>query len=128
MKKLIMAVCCIILGVIAVGSFIGCETIEGGGGLNVSPAAVTLEASNSVRSVAFTVGGTSTDTNGLVNLIGVGELSVPLTWSVSQPSLGHITSVAGLHAVYIGSGGKGVNVVTVEDQYGAQGVATVTQL
>ncbi len=129
MKKIMMAVFGIILGVVAIGSFIGCETIEGGEALSVSPSVVTLGESNGVRSVTFTVGGTSTDTNGLTTIIGgVGELSVPLTWSVSQPTLGHITTTAGNQAVYISSGGKGVNVISVEDQYGAQGLATVTQL
>jgi hypothetical protein len=129
MKKVMITVCCMVLGVIAIVSFIGCETIDGGGALTVSPAAVTMGDSNGVKTVTFTVGGTTTDTNGNTVVVGgVGELSVPMTWAVTQPTLGHISTVAGNQAVYISSGGKGVNVVTVKDQYGAQGVATVTQL
>ena len=127
MKKIIMASCVVILAIVAVGSFVGCETVEGGAALLVTPAAVTFTGSNSAETVTFTVGGLATDTNGTVGLVGAGELSVPLTWTVSHPSLGNITTTAGNQAVYVSSGGEGVNVVTVEDQYGAQGLATVTQ-
>lgn len=128
MKKIVMIACCMMLGIISLISFIGCETIEGGKALTISPASVVFGGSNSVKTVTFTAGGTSTDTNGQTIVTGgAGELSVPFTWAVSHPSLGHITTTAGNQAVYVSSGGRGVNVITVEDQYGAQGVATVTQ-
>ncbi len=128
MKKIVMIACCMMLGVVSLISFVGCETIDGGAGLAVSPSSVTLGDSNGVQSVTFTVAGTSTDTNGQTVITGgAGELSVPFTWSVSHPSLGHITTTAGNQAVYVSSGGSGVNVITVEDQYGAKGLATVTQ-
>ena len=55
------------------------------------------------------------------------ELFLPLVWSVDDPSLGNITSSAGLTAIYESSGATGVNPVKVRDQAGSEGVAVVIQ-
>ena len=124
MKKVMMAVCGVILGVVAIGGFIGCETTDDGGGLTVTPSEAELRQDD--KTVTFTVGGSSTDTNGTsVAFGGIRDLSGPYIWSVSDTSLGNITSVNGVQAVYVRTEKSGVNIITVEDQYGAKGIASV---
>lgn len=85
----------------------GCETGSG--------AALTVSTSDNVT---FTV-----DTNSVTK----GDLALPLEWRVSNPALGTITSSSGYSAVYSRTSQSGVNVIIVEDQYGAEGMATVNQ-
>ena len=82
---------------------------------------------------------TSTDTNGsntasqtavfTVSETNGGLRAYPLhlTWSVSDSTLGGISSSSGYTAVYTNSSLSGVNVIMVRDQYGAEGSATVRQ-
>ncbi len=54
-------------------------------------------------------------------------LHYPLEWSVEHPALGSIRRASGHSAVYESTLWSGVNVVTVRDQAGAEGLATVEQ-
>ena len=60
------------------------------------------------------------------NFLG-SQILLPLEWRVSNGALGRIASSAGYSAIYESYGGKGQNYVTVEDQFGRQGVAVVEQ-
>jgi len=59
---------------------------------------------------------------------GTQDLSLPLVWSVSDPALGQITHSSGYSAAYARTAINGVNNITVRDQYGLDGVATVNQV
>ena len=60
------------------------------------------------------------------NAVG-SQILLPLEWRVGNGALGRIASSAGYSAIYESYGGKGQNYVTVEDQFGRQGVAVVEQ-
>lgn len=128
MNKTYLSVAVALVAVaVASFSFVGCETTDGTGGLTVTPSTVTL--ADVGLSQLFTVGGTTTGTNG-VSASGDGglrNLSIPLKWTVSDANLGYIQSSSGDDAVYVRTRRNGVNVITVQDQYGAEGLATVTQ-
>lgn len=51
----------------------------------------------------------------------------PLEWTVSDSSLGTVREAAGDSAVYVANDSEGVNTVTVRDQAGAEGIASITQ-
>lgn len=51
----------------------------------------------------------------------------PLEWTVSDSSLGTVREAAGDSAVYVASDIEGVNTVTVRDQTGSEGVASIIQ-
>lgn len=68
-------------------------------------------------SVTLTAQGNSTNT----------FLVLPLEWTVANGSLGRILSSAGVSAVYEAYPKDGVNSVTVRDQIGQSGVASITQ-
>lgn len=55
------------------------------------------------------------------------NLYYPLVWTVSNPEIGGLRDVAGNSAVYFAGNVAGVNTVTVRDQAGAEGIASVTQ-
>jgi len=106
---------------------IGCEkNSKGTGTLTITPSDVTLVAATN-NTVTFTVGGTTSGTNATTSTGGLRSLSFPLEWRVSHSSLGVIWSSSGSSAVYVRSKPNGVNIVTVRDQYGAEGFATVRQ-
>jgi hypothetical protein len=90
----------------------GCEQTSDVNGVTISPSDVTMTSSNSVQQ--FTANSS-------------GSLGLPLVWSVQDPSLGVIVSSAGSNAVYGSTGVAGNQVITCEDQYGAEGFATVHQ-
>lgn len=94
----------------------GCETTKtADSAIAVTPSSMTLTGVHA--SVTFTaVVGTNT------------TLVLPLNWSVSEPSLGHILNSVGLSAVYESEGGAGNNTVIVRDQANAEGMAVVNQL
>jgi hypothetical protein len=117
MRKLILAAA---VGVLCVAAFwvAGCD--DGAGyGLTVTPADVDLAVGET--SQGFAVGTSTNDASGLR------ALSLPLEWSVSNPSLGYIVAGSGASAVYVRTATIGINVITVQDQYGAEGIATVRQ-
>lgn len=95
----------------------GCETAEGLEGVNVTPSHVTLpEATNTVT---FTVVVTSNSTK---------QFTLPLTWSVTDPSLGTIVQSSGYTALYERTDKNGQNTVVVRDPYGSEGYAIVEQV
>jgi len=55
------------------------------------------------------------------------EIYYPLTWTLSDPTLGTITNTAANTAVYVAGTGEGVNTVIVRDRSGAEGIAVITQ-
>ncbi len=91
----------------------GCEQTDDVSGVTITPSDVTMTSSNSVQQ--FTA-------------IPSGPLGLPLEWRVENPSLGVILESAGSNAVYGSSGVPGNQVIICEDQYGAEGFATVRQL
>ena len=93
---------------------VGCETDGESAGLVLSPSSVTLSSTN--NTATFTV---STNSQR--------ALSLPLEWSVSDPSLGNIVAASGWQAIYARLGKSGNNVVTAKDQYGSEGHAVVSQ-
>ncbi len=98
--------------------FCGCETADETSGLSISPS--TSTCSNKGDVVYLSVGGTFSN--------AVNTIVLPYMWSVSDPSLGGIQGEGGNSAVYVSNGGSGANVITVRDQTGAQGVASVQHI
>lgn len=120
--KVVVSTMLVVLALLAGFMITGCETGGGTEALTITPSEVNLlTSSNGNASVTFTVAASGTNGSGL------GSLSLPLKWSVSNPALGSIGGASGYSAVYISTGVHGVNVITVKDQYDSQGVASVTQ-
>ena len=93
----------------------GCEN-QGTVALTVSPSFVDLSAGSSNATQTFTV------------TEGLRDLSLPLMWSVSDPTAGYIAGSGGNSASYVQTSvSNRDNSITVRDQYGAEGVATVRQ-
>jgi len=99
---------------------VGCEEANGTVGLNVTPAYVDFREVED-NSVTFSIVETSNTVSGL------SSLSLPLEWTVANASLGVIAGASGTQATYIRTRATGVNIVTVRDQYGSEGSATVQQ-
>ena len=127
MKQTSMMLACVgVLTLLVAGVLLnsGCEEASNTESLTVEPSFADLSglgvvgsASNSTFTQTFTVDQRS-----------LRELSLPLTWHVSNPALGDISSAGGRSASYSRKkDAHGDNSVLVEDQYGAQGVATVRQ-
>jgi hypothetical protein len=95
---------------------VGCEEASGLDGLSVSPPSWTPSTNQQVTT--FTVAGITNETD---------SLALPLTWSVSDASLGTITASSGASATYQRTDANGVNTITVIDQYANEGYATVSQ-
>lgn len=112
----------VLIAVCAAGFFWGCETGGDSVALTVSPSEATIAGTSNVV-VTFTVGGS---TNATADS-GLRTLSLPLEWRVSNPGLGYISGASGTSATYIRYNVNGVNTIHVEDQYGAEGSATVSQ-
>lgn len=113
-----------IAAVAALLGTVGCEENTQRLAITVSPSSATLGGeSNLVNSVVFT----ASPVQGVINT-NPAALHYPLTWTVSDDSLGVITGSGGNSAVYTRTGGDGVNTITVRDQGDAEGVAVVTQL
>ena len=102
-----MAACGIVL---IAGS--GCEEAGGTGSLSVSPSKVEFRGTYSTE--IFTASSS-------------GALSLPLTWSVSDSSMGSIISSSGSNAVYRRAARTGTTVIIAKDQYNSEGYATITQ-
>jgi hypothetical protein len=119
MKKFgIAAAILVAMGLAVAGSafLTGCEEAKGTHGLVVEPSFVDLTSGFTNFTQTFTVTEES-----------LRELSLPLAWRVSNTDLGNITSSGGRSASYTRNNAHGDNSVFVEDQYGAQGTASVRQ-
>lgn len=97
---------------------VGCEDADDTVALTVEPNYVDLTSTTSSA---------STGTQTFTVTDGLRDLSLPLVWSVSDPSMGTIADSGGTTASYVRSNRTGDNSILVEDQYGARGVATVRQ-
>lgn len=91
----------------------GCEDVDTAEGLALSPSSALLTAPGDT--VNFVVNTTNR------------TIFFPLEWTVTNPDLGTIHTTSGGSAVYESFGYVGNNIVTVSDQSGAEGVATVQQ-
>lgn len=102
---------------------IGCETRDEVSSevLSIKPSEVVLSGSS--NTVTFAVDTMVRDYNG----ISVRSVNLPLRWEVSNTALGDIVAHQGYNAVYARTSQTGVNVITVRDNSGAEGVATVSQ-
>jgi hypothetical protein len=113
MKKMLVIMLAVVAGLAAVAVMSGCDSAEGIDGISLSPASVTL--SGGTNAVAFSAQTKS-------------ALALPLEWSVSDGSLGFVTRSSGSNAVYTANRGKtGTQVISVRDQYGNEGFASVVQ-
>jgi len=101
----------------------GCETREEANAevLSVKPSEVVLSGGG--NTVTFVVDAMVRDYNGAP----VRSVNLPLRWEVSNTALGIIVAHQGYSAIYARTSGSGVNVITVRDGSGAEGVATVSQ-
>lgn len=104
----------------------GCEEATNTRGLTIDPSFVDL----SIVSTNYIPGNSNItyySQTFTVKEESLGDLSLPLEWRVSNPGLGYIASSGGRSASYVRTTGRGDNAIIVEDQYGAEGVATVRQ-
>ena len=92
----------------------GCDDIARGS-LTINPSHATLTISS--NSVVLTVSSN-----------GVGALSLPITWEVSDATLGEISAQSGYTALYKRFASDGVNSITATDQYGSEGYASIEQV
>ena len=108
-----------VAAVIAVGSAFLCGCEEGG-----ETVRLTVEPAYVVMSGSFQTFTVTSSTN---SASGLRPLSFPLEWTVSNRALGSIRPSGNVSAVYTRTAANGVNVVTVKDQYDAEGYATIRQ-
>lgn len=109
--------------------FTGCEDADNVSSLTVEPSFVDLArvAVTNPTSITLTFSVAEKDLR---------DLSLPLKWAVKDKSLGDIAFQSGRSVAYIvkwldpdddGGWVHGVNALTVVDQYGARGAATILQ-
>jgi len=101
---------------------VGCEDASNHS-ITVTPAASSLDVTEGSQNAVVL-----TASNGPSNTVArTNELLYPLEWSVTEPSLGNISSSGGNSAVYTRTGARGSNTIIVRDQGDGEGVAVVTQ-
>ncbi len=133
MKKMAVMVFGFVICTMAAGLLVGCDEADVNGRLEVLPEAATIDANGgSVVFTAYWIEEEDFDgTNLTARLRSTPpedkELALPIEWSVSDSNLGSITAGSGNSAAYVSSGRVGVNTVIARDQYGAEGLASVTQ-
>jgi hypothetical protein len=104
----------VMLGVMVGVVMCGCESTKTTeNAMTVTPGEATVTHDSAL--VTFTASLTSSNSS----------LILPLEWSVSDPSMGHIRSSSGVTAVYEATSRHGNNTVLVRDQGDAEGVAAV---
>lgn len=99
----------------------GCEDADTGSAMSVTPETSNLSGQGATVVLTAKLPGTSMVSNRSDQII------LPLSWSVSNPSLGGILSSRGYTAVYESNGKDGQNVVIAEDAYGHEGLAVINQ-
>ena len=110
----ILGSACLASLAVSVLLLVGCEDGDGTTSLTVTPSDVNLVgSSNSVTLV--------------VDEDSLQELSLPLEWSVTNPEMGDAVGSGGLSAVYSARDTKGVNIVTVRDQFDSEGLVHISQ-
>ncbi|MDD4869243.1 MAG: hypothetical protein PHR77_01685 [Kiritimatiellae bacterium] len=118
MKKVVFLCFILVLPVVlllGMSLLTGCESAEGTEGLQVEPSSITLTPSS--NTVTFTA---------ILNVTNA--LSLPITWSLKDSSLGSIIGSSGSTAIYQRSSRNGDNVITARDQYGNEGFAAINQI
>lgn len=98
----------------ALVAVLGCEDGDGTSALTVTPGLWTLTSTNTT--VQLVVDQASTQ-----------PLSLPLEWSVADAAKGTVVGASGYQASYVRTSARGIQVVTVKDQFGAVGSSTITQ-
>jgi hypothetical protein len=118
MKNISWMAAGVVAGLLAVNVLVtGCESTSSQEEvIKLTPVAATL--SGGTPTVTFFAYAASTNT----------PLVLPLEWSVARSDLGRILNASGVSAVYESSGRVGNNTITVEDQVGQSGVASIEQL
>lgn len=110
------AIACALAAMLATG----CEDAETESGLTLTPASSELIGQGATvlltAELAVEPGTNVHD-----------QVILPLTWSVSNPSLGGILRSAGYTAVYESNGRIGQNVVICRDGFGREGLASINQ-
>ena len=116
MRRQLILVSAILAAVAAMSGALlgGCDDITTGS-LIINPSHATLTISS--NSVVLTVSSN-----------GVGALSLPITWEVSDDTLGEISSQSGYSALYKRFASDGVNSITATDQFGSEGYASIEQV
>jgi len=103
------------------GLLTACESSNTGTSMKVMPASATLAGVGATVVLEASLSDDEATTN------MVEALYLPLTWEVSNSSLGRIMSTAGYTAIYESNGKVGQNYITVQDQAGKEGTAAVEQ-
>jgi hypothetical protein len=114
MMRIFLAVGFVVSPVLAVLLMTGCDEMPRTG-FDLEPSYVELTPGSNI--VTITVA-TNSQT----------QLSLPLTWRVSDPALGTIIPRQGFEAQYIRSGQGGLNTIFATDQAGFEGYTTVRQI
>lgn len=105
---------CLLCAIIMAAFVSGCDEADDIRVLTLTPENVILSGTS--NTVVFTVDEAS-----------LRDLSLPLKWSVSDPANGAIVGAGGNRATYSRTEQDGVNVITVRDQFDAEGTAIVDQ-
>lgn len=126
----------------------GCESAKNSEGLIIDPVSADMAGDGSTRwftvigkndaanitssndGSSTTSTGTSTNdtsTTTITSNMALNDLSYPLEWSVSNPAMGTIIRSSGDTALYRMNAVSGHQVITVRDQYGNEGYASVYQ-
>jgi len=95
----------------------GCEKVTLNATIELTPDTATIASTGSLTLVA-TIPADEQEER---------QLYYPLVWWVSNPALGFLQVTEGNTVVYVATGGSGVNTVMVQDQSGAEGIASVEQ-
>lgn len=93
---------------------VGCENGGSGNSLTIDPANSMI--GRNIAQLTLTIAG------------GLRDLSLPVEWSVTNPELGHIEHTGGPVAVYTRTALTGLQIISVRDQYGVEGIAAVDQI
>lgn len=96
--------------------WVGCEESTTDISITVSPASADL-----------TNGEVITFTASLPTTNSTRQIYYPLEWQMSNTGLGVFTATTGDTAIYVAAAVAGVNTITVRDQAGSEGAASVVQ-
>jgi hypothetical protein len=126
---LLLPVLFAVAATVGVLSFTGCEEADDVSALTIEPAFVDLSKVAVTNQTNFTLTFSVAEKD-------LRDLSLPLRWAVTDSSLGTIAVQSGRSAAYVvrwldpddeNGWVHGVNAITVVDQYGARGTATILQ-
>ena len=118
MKRIGVATCFVGMAVLlgALLHMTGCEEGDPDRWLTISPAEIVLN--DETATVTFVANVTTNDDAGF---------ATPIEWRMTDPTLGAFIGGSGNSIIYGRYPETGVNVITAEDPYGAEGTAIVTQ-